>query len=308
MRGALVALALLAAAEVTSCRPDFGERESRVDRRRVLAVRVDPPEAKPGEAVTATLLVGSPAGTVDVLASRWAFCATPKLLTENGAVSAACLEDGVLPIGSRGATVTAALPASSCSNFGPETRSAEVRPRDPDVTGGFFAPLRAQIPGESEGAKPLTAFGFARIQCNLANASADLSSQFQMHYVKNKAPTLLALEARSAAGVVLPFDAIPRGTAVTLRASWRPEDAEMYAVYDIREQTIVTRRESLRVSWFSTAGTFDRDRTGRGAEESETWTDNRWEAPEDAGNAHLWVVLRDARGALVFQDVAVVTR
>ena len=40
--------------------------------------------------------------------------------------------------------VSAALPMSGCFDFGPETQSAEVRPRDPDVTGGFFLPIRAR--------------------------------------------------------------------------------------------------------------------------------------------------------------------
>ena len=297
----LLGLVLLVAA----CRPDFGERESRVDRMRVLAMRIDPPEAKPGEPVTTSLLLAGPEGAVDAAAS-WAFCATPKLLTENGAVSAACLDDGVIPIGDARGGVTAVLPASGCFDFGPETQSAEVRPRDPDVTGGYFAPIRARVaPG---GEEPLTAFGFARLACNLANAPGDIAAQFQKQYVRNKSPALLPLEARSEAGALLALDAIPRGAPIVLRASWRPEDAEPYVVFDIRDQVIVARRESLRVSWFATAGTFDRDRTGRTEEELETWTDNAWTAPDEARTTHLWVVLRDARGGVAFADASLTTR
>ncbi len=303
----LLLASLLASVVVSSCRPDFGERESRVDRRRVLAVRVDPPEAKPGESVTATLLVAAPDGPVIDVASSWAFCAAPKLLTENGSVGAACLADGVIPIGDALGGVSAILPASSCFNFGPEVQSAEVRPRDPDVTGGFFSPIRARVPGRS-GEEPLTAFGFARITCNLANAAGELATQFQRQYVKNKAPALLGIEARSEADAVVQLDAVPRGAQIVLRASWRPEDAELYAVFDTREQAIVTRRESLRVSWFSTAGTFEHDRTGRTEEERETFTDNAWTAPDDARTSHAWAVLRDARGGVGFVHVALATR
>ena len=56
---------LLLTVLLLSCRPDFGERESFVDRAQVLAVRIDPPEAKPGEPVTATLLVASPSGPIE---------------------------------------------------------------------------------------------------------------------------------------------------------------------------------------------------------------------------------------------------
>src|SRR5437016_2540029 len=112
MHGAriMVVLAALAAA----CKPDFGEQESFVDRTQVLAVRIDPPEAKPGERVTTTLLVASPAGTVEAPAASWAFCATPKLLTENGSVSAACLAGGVVEIGEARGGVTAPLPMTGC--------------------------------------------------------------------------------------------------------------------------------------------------------------------------------------------------
>jgi hypothetical protein len=290
---------------VASCRPDFGERESHVDRVRVLAVRVEPPEAKPGEAVTTSLLIASPAGPVDALAS-WAFCATPKLLTENGAVSAECLANGVIPIGDARGGVTAALPASGCFDFGPETQSAEVRPRDPDVTGGYFAPIRVRVAASEE--EPLTAFGFARLACNLANAPADLTARFGQQYVRNENPSLLPLEAHLAGGTRASLDAVPRGAPIVLRAAWRAEDAETYAVFDIRDQVIVTRRESLRVSWFATAGTFDRDRTGRTEEEQETSTDNTWTAPDDARTTHLWVVLRDARGGVAFAGAVLTTR
>lgn len=299
-------LALLTVLCAISCRPDFGERESHVDRVRVLAVRIDPPEARPGEPVTTSLLVASPDGPLADVPSSWAFCATPKLLTENGSVSAACLANGVVPIGTGQGGVSAILPTSACFDFGPETQSAEVRPRDPDVTGGFFAPIRARVP--ASGAEPLTAFGFARIACNLANAGGEIATQFQQRYVRNKAPTLLPLEARSAGGALVALDAIARGSQVVLRAAWRPEDAEGYVVYDLQQLAIVTRRESLRVSWFATAGTFDRDRTGRTEEELETSSDNAWTAPDEARTAHLWVVLRDARGGVAFADAALTTR
>jgi hypothetical protein len=300
----VVLLALVATLSTVSCRPDFGERESRVDRKRVLAVRIDPPEAKPGETVTTSLLVASPDGPVLDVPSSWAFCATPKLLTENGSVSAACLGDGVVPIGG-GPTVSAVLPATSCFTFGPETQSAEIRPRDPDVTGGFFAPIRARLAGDGE---TLTAFGFARISCNLANASGDVATEFQKEYTPNKAPTLLPLEARDQAGVLVALDAVPRGARIVLRAAWRPEDAESYVVYDVLQLRIVPHRESLRASWFATAGTFENDRTGRTEEERETSTDNGWVAPEEARTSHLWVVLRDARGGVAFGEAALTTR
>jgi hypothetical protein len=302
------ALAMLAT--LPSCRPDFGERESFVDRTQVLAVRIEPPEAKPGEPVTTELLVVSPAGPIAAPPASWAFCATPKLLTENGSVSAACLTSGVVPIGDARGGVTAPLLTNGCFDFGPETQSAEVRPRDPDVTGGFFLPIRVRVNGDTPG-EGITAFGFARLVCNLASAPADLAQQFRDAYKRNANPTLLPVEARlESTGAAGPdaLDAIPRGARVVLRATWRPEDAESYALYDLANQAIITRRESLRVSWFTTAGSFAHDRSGRTADEPETFTENVWTAPDDARVSHLSFVLRDARGGVAFTTLSVTVR
>ena len=65
-------------------------------------------------------------------------------------------------------------------------------------------------------------------------------------------------------------------------------------------QTVAPRRESMRVSWFSTAGTFDADRTGRTEAETETRTANGWLAPPAPGPATIWIVLRDSRGGVDF--------
>jgi hypothetical protein len=297
-----------ACALVPSCKPDFGERESLVDRTQVLAVTVDPPEAPPGELVKTSMLVVSPNGTIEAPPTGWAFCLTPKLLIENGAVSAACLANVVAPIGDARGGVTAQILMNACFQFGPETQSADVRPRDPDITGGFFLPIRARLDGDP-GKGQLTAFGFARLVCNLGNAPADLAAAFKAQYKANKNPTLSAIEAHLE-GLAAPaaLDAIPRGAHVVLRASWRPEDAEVYALYDIRNQAIVTKRESMRVSWFTTAGSFDVDRSGRTEDEMETFTENTWTAPDDARTTHLWFVLRDARGGVAFSSATVTTR
>lgn len=308
MRALLCALCLLLALLPGACKPDFGERESFVDRAEVLAVRVEPPEAKPGDLVTTTLLVASPEGPIAGAPASWAFCATPKLLTENGSVSAACVGTGVVPIGDAPGGIGALLPGSGCFDFGPETQSAEVRPRDADVTGGYFLPIRARVTAAS-GREPLTAFGFARLTCNLPNAPADAVTAFRAQYKANRNPVLLPVTARLAGSTApLALDQVPRGAHVVFRAGWNAEDAETYALFDVTSQTVVTRRESLRVSWFTTAGGFDRDRTGRTGEEAETFTENEWTAPDDARTTQLWVVLRDARGGVSFTTFAVTTR
>jgi hypothetical protein len=72
---------------------------------------------------------------------------------------------------------------------------------------------------------------------------------------------------------------------------------ETYAYNDLVNHAIVDRRESMRVSWYATGGSFDEDRTGRAEEEAAiTYTENGWNAPGQPGTVFLWVVLRDSRG------------
>lgn len=304
MRRALLFAIVLACSAHGACRPDLGERESLVTETRVLAVRGEPPEAKPGEDVRWSLLVAAPDGPVAAPLAGWAWCATPKLLTENGVASAACRGDGVRPLADGPATIEAAIPTDACSLFGPEVTSADLRPRDPDVTGGFYQPLRVTVSHEEE---RVVAFGVARIGCKLANAAADVTAEHAGRYVANANPELAPLSI-TRGGSPIAADAIPRGARVTLRASWPEASAERYVVYDVASRTLVEAREAMRVSWFATAGSFESDRTGRAEGELETFTENAWTAPPDARTTHLFVVLRDSRGGVVFSTHELVTR
>lgn len=280
---------------LTACRPDFGDRDSRITRPTILALQVEPPEAKPGEAITVTPLVATPTGTL-AAETAWAFCATPRLLTENGAVSARCLSDGVRPVGAGPGSLTTAMPADACTVFGPETPSAEFRPRDADVTGGFFQPLRATLLGVPDAP---VAFAFARVTCNLAGAPADAVATFKREYRPNANPHLLPLEARVEGRLVQ--GKVPLGARVVLRAAWPEADAERYALFDVATQSVVSRREGMRVSWFSTDGAFAEDRTGfeEGVDPlAVPATENVWVAPSARTSVTLWIVLRDTRGGV----------
>jgi hypothetical protein len=290
-----------------ACRPDLGDRDSLVTRTQVLAVRGEPPEAKPGEIATYSLLVATPDGPVAMPLASWAFCATPKLLTENGAASAACLRDGVRELERSAPSIAAAVPADACSLFGPEITSADLRPRDPDVTGGYYQPLRVSVPADRDST---IAFGLERLACKLADAAADVTADFSKRYVLNRNPELgpLSIVNGERGGLPVALDAVPRGARIALRATWPAGSAERYVAYDVASRTIIERRETMRVSWFVTAGTLDADRTGRSEEEPETFTDNGWTAPSEARTTHLFVVLRDARGGVAFSTHELVTR
>ena len=177
-----VTMALGLVAWTVACIPALGPGDSLVTSTRVLAVRADPAEAAPGTKVTFTAFVAGLGGTVGDADIAWNFCSAPKPLTEDNVVSNACLGSSALVVVGEGPTATAAIPANACALFGPDTASMGLRPRDPDITGGYSQPLRADLVG-SDGT-----FELARIHCDLANADADAASVFAKAYKLNQNP------------------------------------------------------------------------------------------------------------------------
>lgn len=281
-----VLAALAAAAAVAACEPGLDQRLAIVDAPRVLAIVAEPAEARPGAAVTYRALVASPEGTLDA-APRWSYCTAPKPPTEDNVVSTSCARgDALQPIGDA-AAVTAALPADACARFGPEVPPGDLRPRDPDPTGGYFQPVRADV-------GPLIAFGLARVTCKLPGTTAELAREYELRYAANENPVL---EAPALA-------AVPAHARVPLTASWPAGAAEPYLHFDPLAQALVLRREAMRLSWFATAGALDVDASAVGEDELATSVTTTWHTP-GPGPATLWFVLRDSRGGVAARAVPV---
>ena len=283
---------------LVGCLPDPGAPASLLISPRLLAVRADPPETKPGAAVTYEALVIDADGTRAETSVRWAFCASPKPLTETNSVSSACLDDaGVRPIAGNGASITATTPDDACALFGPDTPPGDFRPRDADVTGGFYQPVRIEALG-------LVAFDRQRVTCNLPNAPVDAAIELQQRYHANANPALTPLVAR-VDGALVALEDIPAGAHVYFEVGWGEGDAEAYPMFDPGAQRIVDRREALRVAWFATAGKLAAEVTGRSESELEVSTENTWDAPSTPGTTKLWLVLRDSRGGVDFASYEV---
>jgi hypothetical protein len=277
---------LLLISVLAACDPGLDQRLAIIDEPRVLAVIAEPAEARPGATVAYRALVAGPDGTIDA-APRWAYCTAPKPPTEDNAVSTSCARgDALQPIGDA-PSVSAALPADACVRFGPEVPPGNFRPRDPDATGGFYQPVRAE-------AAPLVAFGLARITCKLPNATADLSREYELRYVANANPTLEAPALATA----------PAHASVELTASWPAAAAETYLYFDQLAQALIERREAMRLSWFATAGALDVDASAVGEGDPATSVTTTWHTP-GPGPATLWFVLRDSRGGVAARAVSV---
>ncbi len=307
---------------------------------RVLAVRAEPAEVEPGDDVRLVSLYADASGALATAPVDWAFCTALKPLAELGPVAPSCLDAAspdLIPIGS-GLDVSGVLPADACSRFGPNPPppaegEAAGRPTDPDVTGGYYQPA-VGFPEDESGITLVS----PRVRCGLANVAQETYVAWNQRYHSNENPTVEALFlARGGETVEVPADsdgappAVAPGEDVTLSVSWPvcsdvgtcgdgvcsvdedlgtcAEDcanpvgcggAETYLLYDPDTQALGTRREAVSATWFATGGTFDEARNGRAGDEVENGVENGWQAPEDAGEVWIGVVLRDERGGVAF--------
>lgn len=249
----------------------------------MLAVVSEPAEAKPRTAVMAHALVAGPDGPI-MTPPSWAWCAAPKPPTEDNAVSDGCIgTEQLLPLGT-GPTSSGTLPADGCLRFGPDVPpGTDFRSRDADATGGYYQPLRLEVDG-------LLAFAMVRITCSLGRAPVDVAFEYDQRYIANENPTLEPFVLERA----------PANSEVPLRAAWPAGAAESYLFFDPARQALVDRRESMRVSWFATAGEIDVDASAVGESDTSTEVTTTWHTP-GPGSAWVFVVLRDARGGIATQ-------
>ncbi len=308
-------LGLTVATAAAGCKPDLGAPPSLVTAPRLLAIRGTPAEASPGAMVTYDALAVDVTGTVASPPIDWAQCLLPNPPANGNAVSNGCL--GIPDDAGPSATFAATLASDACMLFGPETPTPmkgqpATRPADADTTGGYYQPIRAAwTPDAGAG---VLAFAQERILCRLANAPIGAAGQYASDYTPNANPTLedLVLDpagaatALYAAGTTAPPPAnVSPGQEVTLQADWSDDTAETFLVWDVVSKTLVMQRESLRLSWFATAGAFAHDATGRTSSETEAFTQNIWTAPADPGPVYLWTVLGDSRGGVDFAAVEI---
>jgi hypothetical protein len=271
---------------LVGCESALDQRLAIIDSPRVLAVISEPAEARPGDTITLSTLVASADGPITA-PPAWALCTAPKPPTEDNAVADGCLGSAQVVALGTAPTATAQIPMDACALFGPDVPGTGFRPRDPDPTGGYYQPVRADA-GDAG-----LAFGFARITCKLGSAPADVAHEYQTMYVANQNPTLAAIQ----------LDHVAADTDVTLTAAW--DEPETYLYYDPSSQTLITRRESMRVSWFATAGSLPVDATAVGEDDAATSVSTTWHTPAEAGPAWVWIVLRDSRGGISTQGAAI---
>jgi hypothetical protein len=311
---------LLIVCAAVACKPDLAGRPSVVDTPRVLAIRSEPAEVTPGTDVSYDALVVGPGNDSAELQLNWALCHARKPIAESGPIAGSCLQATGSDLEDLGdaATVSANIPTDACQIYGPATPVQKpgeptVRPEDPDTTGGYYQPVRLLTFSDSQGEQ--YDVGVTRISCGIAlGASQENTVRFTKEYHANTNPAIDSVQIDAGDGELLAIDlagspisgSVKVGATARFEVSWSAcptqssEDAcpgaEPYLNYDSSQQTLSQRRESIRLSWFATAGTFEHDRTGRSEDEADTPnTTNRWTAPATATRVRFWLVIRDDR-------------
>ncbi len=235
----------------------------------------------------------------------------------------------------QGTKVTGKIPKDACRLFGPEVPPPKAgepdgRPTDPDSSGGYYQPLRVLITRDDGDYATL---GSSRIACGVAGASSGDVADIKARYHYNSLPVVAALTANGAPASRDAASATPvsSGSTVHLDVSWPacpdvdvcgdaicgPDEtratckddcakptttsvgcggAERYVAYDLESQTVAVRREQMRASWFTTAGSFSVDASGRDERDATTNAGNDLSLTGVTGSVFGWVVLTDSRG------------
>lgn len=306
MKLRLHSLGIVALLTLPACFPEFEDRPYLLAEPTILAVRSTPAEVAPTQLVSLEALLATPAGTVDGPLT-WAYCVEPRRVEERTGVTASCLTGSDLQAIDDPSSVP--MLSDACFKFGPvapPTQNDDEQPRrpsDPDPTGGFYVPVRADYqPASGNGAR---SFGFVRVHCDLAGATRDVFDAFQKGYTNNVNPQVSELLLDSQAVTQI---AVSAGSTVDLALAPGATDSEPYLLYSAFESRLFDRVETLTVSWYVTDGTLSRASQSLSADELAAGARfaTSWEAPSGAGTVYGWAILRDDRGGVDWRSFELV--
>jgi hypothetical protein len=265
------------------CGDNFDDNSARVRGLRLLGVQGEPAEAGPGASVTLTAVAVDPSSpTGGVITARWAACTEPPI-PGTGLPNPACVSSDtapyLIPLG-EGLSITAQVPEVDPAVLGA-----------PDPTGGLYLPIRVRLATASESLDGIHRLRYAQ------GAPSNQPPNQNPRFVEVSRIT----RAADGSPVVSPLVegeplAVREGEAITLRATFAQDSAETYEAPGVGGTTRTTK-ETLNVTWFSTAGRYRTDRTGDGG---ETVLRLDRDLPARGQTIDLWLIGRDERGGLDF--------
>ena len=274
----LVLLALVALGG--GCNNSF-DPASFVDKLRLLGVEAEPPDLSPGQMTTLTATWANPGGAAPTI--TWDACLLPPPPGTGHALNQDCLGlDGgaaLVPFGT-GETVTATMPAVTPEMLGL-----------PDASNGWYLQVLLRL--DADGRSQLGVYGLrlylGALTPNAPNQNPVLTGIYHVPSADAGAEDQTALDDAA------PLE-VHAGDEVALRALVTPESQETYVVYDGDPRTTPPRTvtETVRISWFTTAGEFSEDVTG--VPKPDTTLKLEKHLPPSGTPIDLWVVARDERG------------
>ena len=232
-----------------------------VSKLRVLAIRAEPPEPRPGDTVAIDTLFGDPTGAGRAITAVWGLC-TPDAV--KGVSS--CAEAGrTVPVGA-GTALTIVIDAHTLDPIPPDHRDQGI---------DLFLVVQAQAPAAGDTpAEDSTAFKRIRVSTNP---------------VPNRNPHIVQFGVGGTGSG--PY-AVAKGSVTQLEVAVTPGSFESY-VNSLGE----TKTEDLKFTWLISAGELDDAITFA---DPDGGARNHFIAIGDAPPATLWIVVRDPRGGAVW--------
>ncbi len=254
---------------------------SRVDRLRLLSVRLDPPQAAPGDLVEAAPLVVDPMRRP--ISYAWAAC-DPRLVLEDPADCKAALAIPILANGDGRAMLSAdEILATFRRRPGPPLP-------DPAAAAALAGGGRIVLPLVlvlRAGNDTITAV--KRIVWSPGAGARNHNPQV-LYVVASRQPLDPQIARRIPAGFTVPVGVVQQGIDFEV---FDPDDAG----------PLEPRAERHHAHWFATGGSFLHDETVSGQTEAGPRSEeNEWTAPSEPGTVRLWVVLTDGRGGETWEE------
>ncbi len=268
----------LAALVVAGCGADF-DPASYLNGLRILTVVHEPLDVGPSDTLRLTSVVFS-LDDDPVATSAWTFCP----FTAGGLGAFACVDE-------RCESALTAQPDGSVA-FLPAPLVLQCAEVLAERFGGSVLPR-----GDAAEDTPDSVEGVVRYTVTTASgaertAIVRVPLWFEGPAEVNRPPVIRAVEARKAeSDPWLPANELPtvgRDERLTFRVTVDPESLDTFVDEAERQRT-----EEPIVSFFASAGRFDRDRKA-GSESENVWQAKKLEAGQD--RARFWVVVRDGRG------------
>ena len=290
--------AVLAALVGAGCADEFAPYNEVVGHR-VLGIRASPPEIRPQEAAVIDALVTSESATY-----AWTWCPLPLPDPSTGECP---LSEAELAAMLQAAGSDASPPPY---DLGVDSRATFEHTFEPDLLAALCQAFRDQpLP---EGVPRPRCGGRYDVTVRLVASSGDerivavrdLGLIYDEDYEPNANPHIAGARLGVPYFDLTHEDPVSVGTGFQYRLELdvSEEEAESYEALDDGE--LVTRRESLVVTWFYEAGDMDKSRTSflEGTTDVVNLTTNHWDAPAAAApggeRIKLYFVLRDNRGGI----------